>query len=162
MPRVIPAPLHRAALRIVHALRTRWWRMHRPRIVGCRVLALNRAGRVLLIRHSYGSGDWMAPGGGIGRNEDPVAAAMRELREETACVLRRAREVAAVVENLHGASNEVHIVVGHVAGMAQADGREVIEARFFPLDALPRSLAGTLREEIPAWVNLYEDHSNDS
>jgi 8-oxo-dGTP pyrophosphatase MutT (NUDIX family) len=41
------------------------------------------AGRVLLVRHTYGDRRaWELPGGWVGREEDPVAAARREAREE--------------------------------------------------------------------------------
>jgi len=162
MVRLFPAPLHRLALKAAHALRKRWWRIRRPHILGCRVMALDGEGRVLLIRHSYGSRMWMLPGGGVGRSEDTLAAAVRELREETSCVLEEARRIATLVESLSGARNEVHVVTGRVSGEARADGREVIEARFFALDAMPVRLSGSLRKNIHAWLALCSDHSSDS
>ena len=79
MLHLIPAPLHRAGLTLAHAVRIRWWQWRKPLLIGCRVLAFDEAERVLLIRHSYGSGRWMLPGGGVDRGEDPLAAALREL-----------------------------------------------------------------------------------
>lgn len=159
---LIPAPLHRAALRIAHGLRKRWWRLRRPRIRGCRVLALDATGCVLQVRHSYGSGRWMLPGGGLGWNEDAIVGALRELREETACILEEAREVAPIVEDLFGARHQVHVVAGRVAGEVRVDAREVIEARFFPLDHLPQNTASKLYHDIPKWAALYEAHSSES
>src|SRR5207302_980697 len=52
-----------------------------PVAFGVAGLALDREGRVLLVRHSYQPG-WMLPGGGVGRGEPPVDAVVRELREE--------------------------------------------------------------------------------
>jgi len=155
MLRSIPAPLHRAGLKIAHGLRKLWWAMRRPHLVGCRVLALDAAGCVLLVRHSYGSGRWSMPGGGIGRNEDPVTAALRELREETGFTLIDARELMVAVEQLSGARNQVHIVAGQASGELQPDGREVIEARFFPPDGLPDDMASGLADRIPGWVERY-------
>ena len=66
MFRLIPAPLHRAALVVAHQVRLRWWRIRKPLLLGCRVMAFDDQGRVLLIRHSYGSGRWMLPGGSAG------------------------------------------------------------------------------------------------
>lgn len=59
------------------------WRLFRPRLDGVRVLAIDSTGRVLLVRHSYGTPRWMAPGGGLRPGEDPILAAGRELAEET-------------------------------------------------------------------------------
>lgn len=113
------------------------WKLRRPRVDGVRVLARDPAGRVLLVRHSYGTAKWMAPGGGLRRGEDPLVAAARELREETGCRLIGARLAAVVEENLHGARNRVHVVTGSAAGAPVPDGREIIAARFFAVDRLP-------------------------
>jgi 8-oxo-dGTP pyrophosphatase MutT (NUDIX family) len=152
MLRLIPAPVHRTALRLAHALRKRWWRIRKPRLNGCRVLALDGEGRVLLVRHAYGSGKWMAPGGGLSRREAPLAGALRELREETGCTLANAFEVTLSEEPLQGAVNAVHVVAGWTCDVPRADGREVIEARFYPPGALPENMPPLLRAELPGWV----------
>ena len=149
---LIPAPLHRTGLRMAHAIRLRWWRIRSPRLAGCRVIALDSEGRVLLIRHSYGSDRWMPPGGGLARGEDPVTAAQRELREETGCRLEHARMLAQTSEDLHGAANLVHIVAGITRDAAIADGREIIEAAFFAIDDLPEAMPPRLRARLPDWV----------
>ena len=56
-----------------------------PVAFGVSALALDRDGRVLLVRHSYQPG-WMLPGGGVGRAEPPAEAVVRELREEVGLV----------------------------------------------------------------------------
>jgi 8-oxo-dGTP pyrophosphatase MutT (NUDIX family) len=149
---LIPAPAHRHALRLAHRLRLHWWRFRKPRLSGCRVLAIDGEGRVLLVRHSYGSGNWTAPGGGIARGEAPLAAAKRELLEETDCILEAAILLETVEESLSGAVNVVHIVAGLTCGTAKADGREIIEAAFFELGALPDRIPEPLRARLPAWV----------
>ncbi|HUB84833.1 MAG TPA: NUDIX domain-containing protein [Rhizomicrobium sp.] len=53
----------------------------RPTALGASVIAQDEQGRVLLVRHSYMPG-WSLPGGGVGRNEPPETAALREMREE--------------------------------------------------------------------------------
>lgn len=155
MLHLIPAPLHRTGLRIAHGLRKLWWRWRHPRVIGCRVLAFDAQGCVLLIRHSYGSGRWLPPGGGMARGEDPVAAARRELREEAGCALEDTIEVAMVEEDLHGAVNQVHVVAGRLSGEAHADRREVIAARCFPLDALPADMPAPLRQQLPGWAEAF-------
>jgi 8-oxo-dGTP pyrophosphatase MutT (NUDIX family) len=152
MLHLIPAPLHRAGLRLAHALRKRWWRLARPRLRGCRVLAFDGEGRVLLVRHAYGSGKWMAPGGGLKRGEGQIAGAIRELGEETGCVLGNAREIVLAEEPLNGAVNAVHIVAGLTGDTPRPDGREVIEAAFFPVDDLPHPMPAPLRARLPEWI----------
>lgn len=159
MLHLIPASAHRAAMRLAHALRTIWWRLRRPCVTGCRVLALDGEGRVLLIRHSYGSGKWMPPSGGMARDEDAVQAALRELGEEVGCTLAGAAEVAFAEEHLHGAINRVHVVAGRIRGEAHPDGREVIAARMFPLDDLPADMTEALRRQVPGWAARYRAHS---
>lgn len=152
MIRLVPAPLHRLALRTAHALRKAWWQVRQPLLLGCRVLAFDDGGRVLLIRHSYGSGRWMLPGGGIARGEEPLTAASRELAEETGCVLEAPRLFAVVEEPLSGAVNRVHLVTGTARGPLRPDGREVIEAAFFAANDLPANLSPVVGRGIAGWI----------
>lgn len=152
MLHLIPPPLHRLALRLAHALRQRWWRLTQPKIAGCRIMAFDGAGRLLLIRHSYGHSAWMLPGGGLKRDEDVLVAAARELREEAGCELHGAREVLAVHEALWGADNRVHIVAGSTTDEPRPDRREVTEAAFFALDSLPHDLASVLHRNLAEWL----------
>ena len=152
MLRLIPAPAFRLALRAAHRVRLQWWRVRRPRLAGCRVLALDAEDRLLLVRHSYGSGRWMPPGGGLARGEDALAAASRELLEETACRLDHATLIALSSEQVGHASNEVHIVGGYTADEPLPDGREIIEARFFALHLLPDNMPNQFRERLPQWI----------
>lgn len=119
------------------------------------MLALDGEGRLLLVRHSYGTGAWMPPGGGLRRGEDPLAAGLRELAEETDCHLLDARLVEVRSEPLHGAENIVRIVAGQALGEPVADGREIIEVRFFALDALPADMPRGQGEALRRWVSAY-------
>ncbi|WP_330704586.1 NUDIX domain-containing protein [Novosphingobium resinovorum] len=115
-------------------------------------MALDREGGVLLVRHSYGSDKWMPPGGGLKPGEEPILAARRELSEETGCILADARLIATVTETLHGTPNTVRVVRGDARGDPRPDGREIVEARFFPLDALPSPMPTGLAERLHAWA----------
>jgi 8-oxo-dGTP pyrophosphatase MutT (NUDIX family) len=148
---LIPPSLHRAGLRLAHALRKRWWGLRRPALVGCRVLVLDDRDRVLLVRHSYGAGRWMLPGGGIKRGEDPLVAAQRELREETGCVAEAVWLIETICEDMVGARHTVHVVAGRSASQPMPDGREILAAGFFAIDALPDPLAPKFAEALPRW-----------
>lgn len=152
MLRLIPAPLHRTGYRLAHALRKRWWRLAQVRLRGSRILAFDDRGHVLLIRHSYGSGNWMLPGGGIARREDPLAAALRELAEETGLALASARCFAVLDEPLYGTTNTVHLFTGRAEGQLAIDGREIVEATFFAPDALPPDLSPAFARGLEDWL----------
>ena len=143
----LPAPLHIAGLRLAHALRRRWWRLARllgrAPVRGCRVLVLDHEERVLLIRHSYGERHWTLPGGGLSRGEDVIAAATREVREECGCYLSEAL-VLGEGQGPKDGKHEVWLVAGWSTDRAVADGREVLAAQFFALDALPEPLSPRL------------------
>ncbi len=150
LTRILPARAHIAGLRVAHAVRVRWWRDSRCTVRGCRVLVLDPAGRVLLIRHSYGTGDWMLPGGGLGRSEDPVRGGCREVQEETGCRLDHAVSLGRTDDPL--SASESYLIAGWTADEPRADGRELTAARFFPVDGLPARLAGRLASALPEMV----------
>lgn len=156
---LIPAPIHRTGLRAAHRLRLTWWHLRRPLLLGCRVLAFDAEGRVLLVRHSYGSGSWMLPGGGLSRGEDPLAAAQRECLEETGCTLTVPRLIAVIDEPLSGAINRVHLVAGSIAQPPRADLREIAEAALFPPATLPDGLSGQLQRELAGWIEAVRETS---
>ncbi|MBU6268634.1 MAG: NUDIX domain-containing protein [Sphingomonadales bacterium] len=154
MQRFVPKPVHRAALRVADGLRRGWWRLRKPVVMGCRVVARDADGRVLLIRQSYGTPLWVLPAGGMKRGEDPLDTAARELAEETACVLAEARFAEIVIEPLAGTLNHVHVVTGRALGMARADGREVIAVGFFAPEALPGDVHPRVAAMLPRWVAM--------
>jgi 8-oxo-dGTP pyrophosphatase MutT (NUDIX family) len=159
MLHLIPAPIHRRLYRVAYLARSAWWRTLKPTVHGCRVVALDEVGRVLLIRQSYGPRHWVTPGGSIERGEDPVATARRELAEETGCALSDARKVAQVLERPMGAYNEVHVVVGMGSGPLRPDRREVDEAAWFAPDALPHDVAPRIRAGLADWIAAYRSGS---
>ncbi|MBN9507030.1 MAG: NUDIX domain-containing protein [Altererythrobacter sp.] len=141
MLRLIPPPLHRQLYRLAYSLRRHWLRLRGGRLYGCHIIARDGEGRLLMVRHSYGGGQWEFPGGGIGRREEPEAAARREFAEELRCGLTGLRCLGTIEEPYLGATNEVHVFTGVADGEPRADGREVVEARFFLRDALPRPMS---------------------
>ena len=146
--RLLP-PLHRFALRLAHIARLAWWQVRRPEVHGCNVIVLNPDGEVLLVRHSYHStGLWMLPGGGIGKHENAVQAAIREVAEETGCAVAEAREVAVETVRTSGARNDIHLVTATTVDTPAADGREIVAAEFFALNALPEPTAKAARRRI--------------
>jgi 8-oxo-dGTP pyrophosphatase MutT (NUDIX family) len=140
MLHLIPAPLHRLGLRVAHDLRKRWRRIVKPKTAGVSVIGVDAQGRVFLVRHSYGSGLWSLPGGGLGYDEDPRACAHREIGEELGCTLADLVLAAQFDETLYGAPHRAYVFTAHFVGEPRPDGREVIDSGWFALDALPAEL----------------------
>ncbi len=144
MLHLIPAPVHRALYRLAHQLRRRWLRMVGGEVQGCSIIARDAEGRVLLVRHSYGSQAWSFPGGGMKKGEDVLAAASREFAEELRCGLIDPQHLGTLDEHFHGARNLAHVVTGLADGEPRPDMREVVEARFFALEAMPDGVSRTV------------------
>jgi ADP-ribose pyrophosphatase YjhB (NUDIX family) len=151
MPAFLPASLHRALLPLAHRVRHLWRRWRKTPIAGVSVIITNLGGDVLLLKHSYGPDVWGLPGGGLGRGEDPVAAARREVREELGLELARIEPIGTLEEVLSGSPHTAYLFAGTCDRQPQPDGREVTEARYFPSHSLPEPLGRHTRARIAAW-----------
>ena len=152
MLRLIPAPLFRQALRVAHKVRHHWRKCRGVTPHGVCVIARDLEGQVLLVQHSYGPPGWYIPGGGLKRGEDPADAARRELREETGCEIDGLKPLGEVHETLSGAPHMAHVFTGVVDDIPKPDGREVVEARFFPTHSLPEPLAPSARRRLEVYT----------
>lgn len=136
-------------VRLVHRLRIAALAVRRPLTLGVRLLVRDEAGRVLLIRHSYVDG-WHMPGGGVGKGESIQAAGLRELREEVGLIAEGVPRLVSFHARLRPWASD-HVAVLEVApwsGTARVDGIEVVEARFFALDALPDDTSPATRRRL--------------
>nr|WP_302479736.1 NUDIX hydrolase [Roseicella sp. DB1501] len=106
--------------------------MRRPERHGV-VVALWCGPRVLILRQSYRPGATF-PGGGLRRDEAPVLAACRELREETGLDLppERLRLAREVTLRFEGCLDHVQVFEARLAAepVLRPDRREVVEAGF--------------------------------
>ena len=150
---LIPTGLHRAALRAAHRTRHLWRKIVRPHLRGVCGSVHDAAGTVRVVRQSYGPANWALPGGGCKRHEDPLATARRELREELALELREIVEVARIEETISGAPHTAYVMAAVTTDVPQPDGREIVEARFFASDALPRLLSPLACRRLEAWMS---------
>lgn len=151
MLRLIPAPLHRLLYRIAHAVRLRLFRIIRPHLRSVMVIGVTPDQRMLLVRTSYGPAGWGFPGGGIGRNETPEAAAIRELREETQCRATSLRCLKVFDDPVLGTTATGHLFTGTLLDEPEADGREIVEARLFPVHSLPHPLTRAAERFLTIW-----------
>ena len=137
MLHLIPAPLHRRLYRFADWARRRWWRVRKPIRRSAHVIAFDHAGRVLLVRHSYGRPVWTIPGGSMGRREDAASAAAREFREELGCELAGMVALPPSEHEVSGSRDLQHGFAARLAGVPVADRREIVAAELFDPGALP-------------------------
>ncbi len=126
-----------------------WFRLTRGLTLGARAMVRDGEGRILLVRHTYVPG-WAFPGGGVERGETVEEALAHELKDEAGVILKARPRLFGLY------SNHASFPGDHVAFfLVEPDtwertewkpNREIAEARFFSLDALPPGLTpGTAR-----------------
>ena len=134
-----------------HRLFHAYFLLRRPMTLGVRAVVLDEKARsVLLVRHTYVSG-WYLSGRGVERGETAHEALEKELREEGNIELTGSTELFGVYRNLH-ASPRDHVILFvcrsfRQTGPRRAD-REIAEAGFFSLSALPPDATGATRRRI--------------
>ncbi|MEA3062946.1 MAG: hypothetical protein QOJ94_2727 [Sphingomonadales bacterium] len=139
----------RVLMQIGYRVRRFLLRLLRIRTRGVKVMAFNERGELLLVRNSYGPSHlFVLPGGGIGRREEPAAAASREVREETGLEMRALELAGIYVSAAEGKRDSIHLFRGRADGVPRPDGVEVEEAGFFPLDALPAATSAATRRRV--------------
>lgn len=129
--------LVRPAMRAADRIRRRYWRWRGKPLYGVMVLAHAPGGDLILVRHTYSPG-WSLPGGGRSRREDPVAAALRELREEVGATRwKSAHRLTVVEDRYHGLPAFLDLVRVEEVEFAFARNWEIEQVATFPVDRLP-------------------------
>jgi 8-oxo-dGTP diphosphatase len=143
--RLVRWPLCRRALALAVNVTTA---RHR---VGVAAVVLDDQSRVLLLKHVFHpTAPWGLPGGWLERDEAPATAALRELKEETGLTA----VLGPVVYMTHEALPP-HIGIAYLAHTATGELRlssEIIEAAWYPADALPALLLPFVRQAIAAAI----------
>ncbi|MDQ2891937.1 MAG: NUDIX domain-containing protein [Pseudomonadota bacterium] len=139
----------RPLIDLAHRVRRFAMRAVRWRTTGVKAMVFNPTGELLMIRHRYGNTKlWMLPGGGVERGETLAAAAAREVREETECVVAGIAALGSYRARGEGLRDTVHLFRGITDDVPVADGVEVAEAAFFALDALPETTSPATKRRI--------------
>lgn len=141
--------------RVATKLAQRYWRLSRALTLGTRAMVFDGASRVLLIRHTYTRG-WHFPGGGVEFGETVHDSLCRELDEEAGVTLTGTPELMGVYANFARFPGD-HVIMFVVREWRQArpfaPNREIAEARFCPLDALPPDITEGTRRRIDELVS---------
>lgn len=115
-----------------------WWAHHKF-IIGVSAVIFNEQRQVLLLRHRYWKpGSWGLPSGYAERSETLEQTVCREIREETGYEVH-VHHLLRVVSG-YRLRLEVSYIGSWKGGTLRLDPKEVLEATFFSLDALPGGL----------------------
>ncbi|KAF0186094.1 MAG: NUDIX hydrolase [Hyphomonadaceae bacterium] len=131
-----------------------YFRFSRPMTLGVRVIAVNEANEICLVKHTYVKG-WHIPGGGVERGESIYEAAIKELREETGLIVaRQDLRLLSVHANFTNFKGD-HVALFHCDKWeTETTNRphEIAECGFFALDNLPEGITRATRERIDEFV----------
>ena len=134
--------MHQILSTIFNSLRSflQWrilWIFHHKFMLGVAGIILDDEQRVLVLKHRYRAPEmmWGLPSGYANRGETLENALIREVHEETGYAI----EVSELIQIKSGFQLrlEAYYKGKLVGGKLEVDGNEVLEAAFFPLDALP-------------------------
>ena len=124
--------------------------------VAVAVLPIDADGFTRLVgqsRYTLGQHSWELPMGGAPLAEDPLAAAQRELREETGLTASNWRELMRLhlSNSITDELGIVYVATGLSEGAAALEETEDIEVRRLPLDeAIEMALAGEITDAMSA------------
>lgn len=145
--------MKRVLIDLAYRIRRYAMRVANWRTTGVRTMVFDESGALLLLRHRYGNRElWMMPGGGVDRGEEVSAAAAREVREETGCRVHGLVGLGVFRNASEGRRDTVHLFRGVTGDTPVADGIEIAEARFFPLDSLPATTSPATMRRIAEMI----------
>lgn len=121
-----------------------WPIVHTPAYVN--VLAVNEDNQALILegyKHGLGRSSWQVVGGYLEAGEEPLAAAQRELLEETGCASDDWRHLGAFVADANRVSGVGHFFLARRARQVVApdyDDLEAFQTRWVSLSELREAL----------------------
>jgi ADP-ribose pyrophosphatase YjhB (NUDIX family) len=128
----------------------RYWRVTRGLTLGVRAVILDAEHRVFLIRHTYVPG-WHLPGGGVEAGETAMDALRREVREEASIEVGRDPSLFGIFFNARVSRRDhvlVYLVQDFTVTEPKQPDREIAEAGFFPVNALPEGTTEATRRRL--------------
>lgn len=129
-------------------------------VPGVRTLVFDGSGALLLGRQAA-FGSWSLPHGCVDLGESALEAAVRETREEVGISILRAELFGIYTDPRYSVTYPngdqvqtftIAFVARQWEGTPRADGCEIAEVGFFPLDRLPRPIYPIHADTIDDWA----------
>ncbi|HUX78136.1 MAG TPA: NUDIX domain-containing protein, partial [Alphaproteobacteria bacterium] len=121
------------------------------RTVGARAHVLQND-HILLVKHTYIPG-WCTIGGGIEAEKSSLQALTRELKEEVGVILHESPSILGFYHNRHKKLDDYVVVyVCKTFEKIEVVSREILEARWFPLNALPHEITPATQRRIEEYL----------
>ncbi len=119
---------------------------------GARIIIVDER-RVLLVSHWYAPWAWTLPGGGVGKNETPEEAAMREAYEETGLKVNSiAGEIGTYTGSMGKRDKLAVFYTGDFSGsLAMRPNLEIMARSWFDIDSLPDELSPANKRRVYAY-----------
>ncbi|MBY0501104.1 MAG: NUDIX domain-containing protein [Alphaproteobacteria bacterium] len=119
--------------------------------IGVRALVVQE-GQILLVKHTYTPG-WHHPGGGIEGGETGLQAVKRELKEEVGINLLENPQILGFYYNILNRRDDYIIVyVCTSFKRKNVKSREILEAKWFPLESLPPDITLGTKNRIAEYL----------
>lgn len=116
-----------------------------------RVIVVNDDNELLLVRSWFGRQRWSLPGGGVGRGEETVVAAVREVKEETGITIRipDLQDLGVMPYPDPEVHYELHGFWARANGTPKTMGIhrfEILNAAWYPVNDLPKNRSPIIEE----------------
>jgi 8-oxo-dGTP pyrophosphatase MutT (NUDIX family) len=149
-PKRVPPQLFFDAIRPIQKL---YWYIFRPDRPGAKTLVFDE-GKVLIVRLGYAHKNWVFSGGGIEQGETPEAAAIREAFEESGVEITNPILIGKrFYTNQYKKVLQHYFVAETITSDLVIDGQEIVDAGWFPLDALPPNVSSRVHDEVAMYNN---------
>jgi ADP-ribose pyrophosphatase YjhB (NUDIX family) len=141
---------------IVISLLRLYWFIFRPKTFGVRCI-IQFEDKILFIKHSYGSGLWSVPGGGIKRKESFEKAVRREVKEEVGIILKEVKKIGSYISTKEYKIDTVELFWSKVeTDTFKIDNFEIIEARWATIDQIPKP-CGENTKQILSYIKQHDN-----